>query len=349
MKKLIIACLTLLMLTSCSTPPKENTLKKDQTSSISSYKIKDFFPFNENIRMKYAGKGNEFAEKDVYVDYIEDSKIQLRVVNPGTTVAQVIENKDGELRLLLSREEFYYRENILNASSSKPYEVLLKEPIAKGTTWTLSDGRKRTISSTDADISTPSGSYKGLEVLTEGDNYKNYDYYVKDVGLVKSVYKSNDFEVESSLEKIDKNALVEQTIKFYYPDFLNNKIVFVRDKVSFKTNDDPIKIIEDHLKNPPGKDISKLMSPKTKINKLYLNNEQYKVYVDFTNEFVTEMNAGTSLEGMILDSLANTLGDYYNVDKIYISINGKPYSSGHIELKPDDSLYVNYKNVVEYK
>lgn len=352
MKKVLIIFMIMFALSSCSAPPENNTNQSNQNvqnNTSPAYTIKDFYPFNENIRMKYAGKGNEYAEKDVYVDYISGDRIQLRIINPGTTVAQVIENKEGELRLISSTGEFYYRENIINSTPSKPQDILLKEPIKVGNSWALPDGRKRTITNMNADIQTPSGSYKGIEVTTEGDTYKTYDYYVQNIGLVKSLFKTNDSEVETSLEKIDKSAVVQQTIKFYYPDFNNNRLVFIRDKVSFKTNDDPIKIFEDHLKNPPDKNISRIMSPKTKINKLYLNSEEYKVYIDFSKEFITEMNAGSSLEAMILDSVADTFADYYNVDKVYISIDGKPYASGHFEFGPKDSIYVNYKNVVEYK
>jgi hypothetical protein len=61
------------------------------------------------------------------------------------------------------------------------------------------------------------------------------------------------------------------------------------------------------------------------------------------------MNSGTGLESMIIQSIVNSLGDYYNTDKVYISINGKPYESGHFALKAGECFYVNYKNVEKYK
>ncbi|WP_243404823.1 GerMN domain-containing protein [Thermobrachium celere] len=119
--------------------------------------------------------------------------------------------------------------------------------------------------------------------------------------------------------------------------------------MSLKTNENIDKIIESYLKNPPKEELNKVFSKNTKINKLYLNNSQNKVYIDVSKEFVQEMNAGSSLESMILQSLVNTLGNYYNVDKVYISVEGKPYESGHIAITENEVFYVDYKNVYEIK
>ena len=65
------------------------------------------------------------------------------------------------------------------------------------------------------------------------------------------------------------------------------------------------------------------------------------VYIDFSKEFIDEMNAGAGYEGLILQSITNTMGSYYVVDEVYITVEGKPYESGHILLKKDETLKVN--------
>ena len=330
--------------TKVSKNPSTNIVNKSKPQ----YKISDFYPFKENIRMKYEGIGNEYAEQDIYVDFIRNDRIQLRVINPGTTACQIIENKNGELRFIKSVGEFYYRDDLTGVKNNK-YEILIKEPIKAGNTWTLPDGTKRYISKLDTDVTVPYGKFKALEITTEEKDAKVYTYYVKNLGLVKTLYKFNNGTIETNLSKVENNASVTQTIKFYYPDFAKNRVVFVQNKINLKTNDEIKNIMEKYFKNPPAGSISKVMSSSTRINSLYLNTSENKVYVDFSKEFISEMNAGTTKESLILESVTDTLGDYYNVDKVYISIDGKPYTSGHIQINKNGVFYVNYKNAGKYK
>lgn len=349
MKRVIIALLFLAIFTSCSIKtPGNNLNNEDNTNKAEKPKINDYYPFKENLRMKYAGFGNEFAEQDVYVDSIRGSRMQLRVINPGTTAGQVMETENGELRLITSAGELYFLHDLTGTVNNNP-EILLKEPLEKGTKWALPDGRSRYISGVDVKVSTPSGEYNALEVTTPGDDYTMLDYYVLNTGLVKRVFKSGESVIETSLEKIQNDVKVQQTIKFYYPEFSKDRIVYIENREAFETNHKISDTFENYFKTTPDNNLSPLMSKNTKINKLYVNLEEFRVYIDFSKEFINDMNAGTSLEAMILKCVTNTLGNYYNVDKVYISVDGVPYSSGHIQIGEKDNFYVDYDNITEYK
>ena len=159
--------------------PKES---EKQTITIS-----DYYPMEENVRYMYEGIGNEYASYDVYHDYVSDHKVQQRVNNGGTVLARIVEIKDGRLIKTFSREETYYRENLL-ASENGEEEVLLMEPLKTGTTWKLNDSSFRTITNLSAEVSTPSGNYQAIEVSTEGPNGQTLDYYAHGIGLVKSIF-----------------------------------------------------------------------------------------------------------------------------------------------------------------
>lgn len=300
--------------------------------------IQEYFPMRENVRYIYEGKGNEYAAYTVFPDYTAEGRIQQRVNNGGTEMARVIELKDGVLTKLLSRGEVYYRENLLKTSGGEE-EILLMEPLAKGTSWTLKDSSVRTITGTSVDVSTPLGNYKAIEVTTEGPNYKTLDYYAKDIGLVKSVFNPGENEVTSTLSKIEENVQLVQRIGFFYPNINDSKIYYKEKNVSFKTNDVTKKVLEASYKETVNKDLRPVFSQNTRINSLYLNQDGM-VYIDLNSAFIKEMNAGAGYEGMILQCIANIFGKYYDATKIILTIDNNLYESGHFAFKKGEYLKV---------
>jgi hypothetical protein len=355
MKKLLLITslvFSLVFLSSCTDknvikPSDQNTVPKETNVTNAPLTIKDYFSFKENTKYEYEGKGIEYAEYNQFVDYLTENRVQLRTNNGGTETVKVLENKDGKLTVLLARPECYYRENLTQNPSSNS-EILLKEPLIKGTTWTLADNRKRYISNVEVEVTVPLGKYKALEVTTEGKEDKVLDYYAPNVGLVKTVFISKNYEVSSSLRKMEGNVPFTQTVAFYYPNVDEDKLYFINKKLSFNTNDLTKSVFEKAFKEIPKGNLGRMLSPNSKIKSLYLNKDNM-VYVDFTKEFVSEMNAGSGYEGMILQSITNTLGKYYGVDKVYITVEGNPYSSGHIMMQKGEPFTVNLKNSVELK
>jgi len=310
--------------------------------------VSDYYPFKENVRYVYAGEGMEYASSNLYVDFIKDSKIQYRVVNGGTTSGQVFEIKNDELRMLDSVEEFYYRDD-LTAEQGQMVDILLKEPLAKGNSWLSASGKKRYIAGIDIEVEVPYGRFKTIEVVTENGDSKVYDYYAKGVGVVKRIFNFKNNKVTVSLEKILKDVKVDQTVKFYYPEYNKDLIVYKKIKLSLKTNEQVKDYFQKYFKEKPAADASTVISKKTKINKLYLNREENKVYVDFSKELIKNMNLGSGPETMMLQAITNTLGDYYNVDKVHITVEGKNYESGVVIVDEKHPLMVNIKNTVEIK
>lgn len=344
--------LSLVLLSGCvnkgsnSNEISDNSEQKNPSSPV--LNIEDYYPIKENVRYVYEGSGNEYASYDVYIDYTSGNKVQQRINNGGTVMARVIELKDGKLTKLLSRGEVYYRENLLSEKNGEE-EILLMEPLKKGTTWTLKDSRVRTITNVSADVKAPSGTYKAIEVVTEGSNGKTIDYYAKNVGLVKSIFSPGNAEITSSLSKIEENVSLTQRVSFFYPNINDDKIYYKTKELSFKTNDITRQILEEAYKGTVNKNLGKVFSLNTKINSLHLNNKDNTVYIDLNNAFLTEMNAGAAYESMILQSIANTFGKYYNSQKVILTIDNKLYESGHIVMKKGESINVNYQDAIEVK
>lgn len=324
--------------------------EEEKQDKVDKTAIKDYYPFAEDKVYRYEGEGNEYASYTTYTEYIEGNKAQYRTSNGGTDVVKVLEHQDGQLVILYSAEETYYRENMINRGPDKE-EIILKEPLEKGTEWTLSDGRKRYISNEEVNISTPLGEYKALEVTTEGKNDAIKDYYVKGIGLIKSVFTSNEadgYEVTSTLSKIDENTPLTQQVRFFFPDIAADKNYYITRELSFRTNDITKKVFEDKYKELSSDRFNEVIGKNVKIKSLYLNKDN-KVYVDFTKELTSEMNAGSGYEALILQSITNTLGEYYGRGQVYITVEGEPYSGGHIAMEKGEAFEVNLEGFEEAK
>lgn len=328
-------------------PTKTQVSNSPTVTVIPKDPISEYFPYAENKEYIFKGDGNEFASYTVFVDYINESRVQIRSNDGGTELVQVIENKDSALRLIYKKPECYFRENLLNKTNENP-EILLKTPIEKGTTWTLANKTKRTITNIDVDVKTSLGTYKAVEVTTFSKGGDTLDYYAKNIGLVKTAFIVKDGEITSTLDEIKSYKQFSQMINFYYPNINDEKIYYKVDTVKFKTNDITKIVFENAFKTSPKSSLGKLIGKNTKINSLYLNKDNM-VYVDFSKDLVRGMNAGSEYESMILKCITNTLGIYYGVDKVYITIEDEPYSSGHIMMSKGQSFRVNTNKNIEIK
>ena len=305
--------------------------------------VRDYFPIMGNTRYVYQGEGNEFASYDVYNVYTSENRVQQRIDNGGTVVTKVIAITDGKLIQTFSNAEIYYRENYLEKTNSE--EVLLMEPLEKGTSWTLEDGSTRTITNASLTVSTPLSDYDAIEVTTEGTDSTLTQYYAKGVGLVKSVYRSGDSEVSSTLSSIETDVPLTQTIRLFYPGADGNAVYYQDREVDFYTNDSTGDILAKAYKEVPAGAL-KVFSPNTAVNHLTLSDDGI-VYLDLSGAFLTEMNAGAGYESLILASVANTFGNYYQTDCVILTIDGKLYESGHIAFSEGEYLQADFTGITE--
>lgn len=307
-----------------------------------------YFPDTNNQHYIYAGEGNEYASYDEYTDYAKDNRKQIRKNNGGTEEVKVIELEKEHIKTRLSRGEAYPRENWLDQEPGEEEgtEILLKAPLKEGTTWPVMGERTRTITGINVSIDTPMGTYETVEVTTEGSEDKVVDYYAPDIGLVKTVFTSDDYNVTSTLSKIETDVPLVQTVRFYYPNADGETLSYVDKELAFKTNDVTKKKIETAYKELPNDAVGSVLSDNTTILSLYLNTDG-RVYVDFSKELISEMNAGSAYETLILQSIVNTIGGYYYMNEVYLTVDGQPYSTGHIQKEKGESFTVDTENSSE--
>lgn len=357
MKKLLyIGLLTVLILSliGCSSGPENEAAESNdeideemievdevETETIS---IIDYYPFEENLIMDYEGEGIEYAEQTRIVEFIEDNKIQIKIENPGTTFVKVLEYSNGELKEVFGEGEFYHIENMLHSIRNSD-NIILKEPLEVGTSWTNQDGDIIEITNLDEEIETPYDKYQALEVTTKFANGASEKrYYAKHVGFVGSLYEDGDFKVKTLLKsrKIEEQVI---NVEAYYPTSDSVSTKYEEREISFSTNDHIENILENILKNPLSPGLLPSISEDTKINMINLDRNTWTLKVDFSEELLEDMNAGSSYEFEVLRSIVNTLGRFYDVEKVYLTINGDTYESGHISLNEGEYFEINLDGI----
>jgi hypothetical protein len=72
------------------------------------------------------------------------------------------------------------------------------------------------------------------------------------------------------------------------------------------------------------------------------------VYIDLSQKFLTELNAGSGHEQKILQSIADTFGYYYQADRVILTIDNALYASGHIALRKGEYLTAKADEAEKY-
>ncbi len=374
MKKIIFILLItgLLVLTGCAGPAGPSASPSDSAylsvvpsaspsatppvspSPSPSLTVADYFPFTPNVHRGYLGTGIEYAGFESWVDFITADTIQIRSNNTGTETVSVYKIENGELKNVFSQGETYYVYDYTAMNTMN--DVLIKEPIAVGTTWTLPSGDQRTITDVDASVTMPYGAFTGvLEVTTTNPDSVIKDYYAPGIGFIKQAFIPNedpDNPIVSELQVYETDAYLSQNIQTFYPDSGSGtayKVTYMNQTVPFSTNDTAASVFERILKTAPSSSsLTPVMSPDAALNSLTMDTQTNVLTVDVSAQFITGMNAGASYEGMILESLADTLGRYFQTDKIQLTVDGGPYESGHFLFNDGDYLPFAPDDAVQY-
>ncbi|UOO37172.1 GerMN domain-containing protein [Oscillospiraceae bacterium CM] len=319
--------------------------------STSDATVKDYFPFTSNVHMTYEGTGNEYAGFESWVDYVNNGAYQVRTNNGGTESVAVYLIDDGALKKVFSQGETYYRYDYTDKREMD--ETILMEPIIPGTSWTLPDGDTRAITATDLSVTVPYGTFKAVEVTTKSADTTVKEYYARDIGLIKREFISNSDPanpITSALKSVETGSPLTVNLRVYYPDFAGEKVKYVDKSISLQTGDDIKTKLEYEFKHvPTGSSLTPVMSTDAAIKSLTFDPATGVATIDFSKTFITGMNAGSTLEGLILASVADTVGSYFQTDKVAVTINGGPYESGHFLYNKGDLLPVDPDSAVPYK
>ncbi len=353
MKKTAAALIPLLaLLTACSpgmVPTATPSPSAQQSLSHAQRSAADYFAFTADTYMEYGGAGNEYAAYAQYVDYRKDRLAQVRQITGGTTTVRVYQLSDDRISEVFSRGETYYRYDYTGERGRE--NVLLKNPIAEGNSWTLEGGDTRSITAVDTEVKTGAGNYKAVEVTTRGKAYTQKDYYAEGVGLIKSVYQpfGEETAIETTLERIAPETSLQTDIRLFFAHPDKDRTVYEDRSVSVDTNQEMAFVIDAEIKSPPP--ASGLIPPLysfVRVLGVKLDADDGIVTVDLTPSFIAGPEEEARIEDLRLQAVANTFGRYYQVPKAIMTIEGAPYKSTRRSFAAGEYITVDEENAVEY-
>lgn len=303
-----------------------------------SIKSKEYFPPTSNSIYIYRGLNNSLLNFQSSVDYFDNNKLQVRFDNGINNVVNIYEYVDDGVKLSFQIDNTYPHQNFLNESNNID-NYLIKEPIVQNNIWLLPDGSKRCITNVDIKVKTQLNLFSSaIEIVTIFKNKSDFsvDYYVKGIGLVKSLYyiKKIGF-LYCELEDILENTPCFKNIKIYYPDKNLNTIWYSNRNLNYNTNEDITLGLSELFKTPPN-GLLPLMNRNTKINKLYYNHQRNFAQIDFNSNIIESLNTNLINYKIFFDCIYNTLKDYYKNEKIYITIDNHSYTDYFSPIIPTD-------------
>ncbi|MGL5353086.1 MAG: GerMN domain-containing protein [Clostridium sp.] len=181
------------------------------------------------------------------------------------------------------------------------------------------------------------------------DNNINPNFEEPKDALENDVVKdTSDTSTKKEPSEAPKSKKENKTARLYFYDVVEDKIVYYDDTIEV-TDKALTTALVNSLKNPSKSGVTPLIAKNINIKSAKLDKANNVFTVDFTDNFVKEMNLGSGPESMTLSALVNTLGYNFNVDNVIITLAGKPYSSGHIEKEVGESFKVNLDKAVKLK
>ena len=187
---------------------------------------------------------------------------------------------------------------------------------------------------------------KSSEAGTNGENKVSNS---SSVNNSTSSEKDNTNNDKKDTETVDKNDTEKQeNAKIYYYDAISDKIVYINSTIKV-TGDNASNLLVDELKKSPNDEIPPSLSSEITLNSSNLDKDKSTITLDFSSNFVSAQNLGGGAESSIITAIANTFGDYFNVENVVITLDGKPYSSGHILMNDGEAFKVNLEDAIELK
>jgi len=304
--------------------------------------LERFFPLLPNTMYIYEVEGfDEPGLRTIFNTYIRGDRAQRMVhathFPPSTEVISV---SGGEVRLIFGDPHHYTLEDLTEAEPNLDI-IILREPLEVGTRWN-NGAETSEITSLAAPVSTPFGDFEALQVTTTtAAGFMERYYYVQDIGLVKSVHPGERGTLTVLLSQFSQEATASIPIHLFFPNPYTSSIEAELRYLIVPTNGDLAEHLNAELHAPPQTGALALLPEGVNISSIYVYRGQHLAHVDISQNLAQAPNMGDGIIGNILIGLVNTIGHFYEVAYVALTMGGQPFSWGPIELAPGEALQVD--------
>lgn len=339
---------------------RPSVLPPDPTATLEpvSYGKGDFFP-TEDFLLTYVTKDG--GQEESFVEYRRDRSdgeyVQRRSIftreGSAAPYVDVYSMKKDGIYLSYERKNVGYCYDFTGrAQNNSSQELILPDKIEEGAHWDV-EGGQSTITSIDKLVKLPVGELRTVEVTTQyEDGLSRRILFYSGVGIVACYEMDAQGNITESTELLDYEGgrNNKQRMYLYFADRAEPAVIkYVWLDISYTTNQSMENVFRDALQRRLGDTLVSL-GKDVSIRKISL--DQGSVRVDFSSEMsqmVRDAELWPELEVSLLRALANTFGSYYQVEKVYLDIDGVPYSSRSVQLLDDEYIETNYDRVQRYE
>lgn len=144
----------------------------------------------------------------------------------------------------------------------------------------------------------------------------------------------------------ESDQTLATTFHVFYPydtgtDFELKEVTAI---VNLEENETPLERVSELLKEASSdgpETLVPVLGPDAEILSVEMMKDNI-VKVNVNEQFISQMNAGSALEGQILKSLIKTLSSLYQAKGVMLRVNGEPYESGHYYFPEDEVIYADH-------
>lgn len=305
---------------------KENSLYKyvnydENTNSVVSLDRYEMTLFANEDLYQIKSVFNDFSETDKIIEVTDDYAKVL-----GETVINTREN-------ILDNNNIFIENSAYN---------ILNMPIEIGSSWQYNEIAVSEVVDMNVSVELPFSSVNAIIIQTNfEDGVFRKDYYSKGIGLVKTVISdAQNGDKVIVLESISEMPITVMDDVFLYDAQKDDKTsIQVESEINYGV--DYTSLLESLLKYSSNPEFMPPLIGETKIQSISIDRDIDLVVIDFTDNFFEKINAGSSIEAIIVSNIVDTVGNFYNVSNVKILIKGSPMTDGHITL--DEVFAVNKK------
>lgn len=163
-----------------------------------------------------------------------------------------------------------------------------------------------------------------------------------------STSKDNNSDIPEGFEETtnnigEKKVISNKDVRFYFYNAVIDKIEYFSKNIPV-TDGALVTAIVDTYKENSISEYSSL-SKEALIKSAKLDKSKDLLTVNFGSVFLNS-SIGSGIESDTIKSFVNTLGYAFGVSNVYITVDGKPYSSGHILMEEGVPFKVSYDNCI---